>query len=148
MVFICPERRKETELLLPESYNSEKQRALTSNQQKVCECRWCKLAKLSGPAFLLWQKSKKGKGKQPLRRLCTQCFIGVEIGKSHTCSASTLVAVENLVESLPEDVRAKLAHQYLASKMESAGDSQPLFLLPAGGGHPDPVLVGKKDVPT
>ena len=105
------------------------------------------MAKLSGPAFLLWQKSKKGKGKQPLRRLCTQCFIGVEIGKSHTCSASTLVAVENLVESLPEDVRAKLAHQYLASKMESAGDSQPIFLPPAGGEHPVPILFSKKDIP-
>jgi hypothetical protein len=64
---------------------------------------------MNGPNFLLWQRKKTQKVKQPVRRLCNKCYIGVEIGKSHKCKVSTLDAVENLEQSIPDEVKAKLA---------------------------------------
>ena len=136
---------KEANFLIPETYLCGVPRDLRSNQNHLCLCRWCKLARMNGPNFLLWQRKKKKKVKQPVRRLCNKCYIGVEIGKSHKCKVSTLDAVENLEQSIPDEVKAKLALQYLTSKMKCGGDNKPVFLTPAMGGHTVPVLVGVKE---
>ena len=79
-----------------------------------------------------------------MRRLCNKCYIGVEIGKSHKCKVSTLDAVENLEQSIPDEVKAKLALQYLTNKMKCGGDNKPVFSPPAMGGHTVTALVGFK----
>jgi hypothetical protein len=134
--------------VLPESYT------VTLPQEDAtgrwpCVCNFCHLARLNGHEFITWRQKMKGKVKNdqagPLR-MCTRCYKPVQ-GVNHTCSVSKAEAVRNLAASLPEEVTAKLAHRYVASKVGSAGDQTPVFLPPAIGGRPVPVLYGKQPQP-
>ena len=79
----------------------------------MCSCRWCGLARLNGPAFLLWQIEVRGKNAKKVQRLCQECFMGISDGSRHHCSVSTLDAVRNLTNNLPKDVQEKLALEIL-----------------------------------
>ena len=48
--------------------------------------------------------------------------------RSHQCSVSTVEAVSNLSLTLPEDIRAKLAQDFLASRVAAAGDGGQVLL--------------------
>lgn len=141
------EQGKKVDLLLPEDYTCTVPRETRATANLVCTCRWCYLGRLSGPSFLQWQRSKKARGveRQKVVRLCPSCYLGVVEGKTHTCQASTMEVVENLVEVLPEEVTAKLAHNYLARQVDSGGDQQNVLLPPSAGGHPLPVTLGHQE---
>ena len=53
--------------------------------------------------------------------------------RSHQCSVSTVEAVSNLSLTLPEDIRAKLAQDFLASRVAAAGDGGQVLLPQVGG---------------
>ena len=131
----------EVEFILPEEYHVTLPRNLRSRGQK-CDCKICDLARLNGNDFQQWQREMKGKVKPEITRLCTSCFRGLVKGQKHSCSAHTLEAVQNLTMTLPEEVRAKLAYDYLSTKVDAAGD-KPIFLTPPSGGHSVPVFYGK-----
>jgi hypothetical protein len=133
----------EVKIILPQEYHVSLPRNLRSNQMEKCPCKFCHLARLSGPAYLHWQRKTKGREKPKVSRLCTRCYQGVLHGQSHSCSVSTLEAVENLTLSLPEEIRAKLAHSYLVNQ---ATENEPVFLPPAAGGHVLPVVCGRQPV--
>ena len=142
-IFLLKEKRsgKEVQFLLPEDYHVNPPRNLRSRQGEKCVCNFCYLGRLAGPAFRLWQRKTKGLVKPKVVRLCPMCYIGILEGKTHTCSTSTLEAVENLSMSLSNEVKAKLAHSYLVSQ---ATGSQPVPLVPAAGGCRLPVVLGKQ----
>ena len=148
-IFLLTEKKKgkEVRLLLPEEYHVDLTRVTRSRAGEICECSICTLARISGPAFLRWQREMKGKVKPKVTRLCTNCYLGIEEGSRHTCATTTLKAVENLTTSLPEDVRAKLAYEYLASKAKGSEDAT-VLLPPAAGGKVTPVLFGRKAAET
>ena len=80
-------------------------------------------------------------------RLCQECYIGIVEGTSHTCSVSTMDAIRNLANTLPKEIQSKLALEILKDKqneVSSSGESQTIFLPPAHGGLPVPVLVGHR----
>ena len=66
--------------------------------------------------------------------------------KSHKCKVSSLQKVLNISQTLSEDVKAKLCHSYVSSRVSGSGDSVPVLLQPASGGHPVPVLYGPQKV--
>jgi len=104
------------------------------------------LGGLSGPTFHLFRRKKKAQRKQrkePKGRLCLLCFREVVEGEGHLCQASTMAVVDNLVEMLPEEVTAKVAHSYLARQVEGGGDQ--VLLPPAAGGHPLLVSLGHRE---
>ena len=147
------EKGKEVKFRLPDSYACSPAPVSDSDmtlQSDICQCRWCLLARLSGLKFLQWQQEKKGKSKkkEQIVRLCDKCFTGVVKDSEHTCSSTTQEAVGNLVEALPEQIRSKVAHSILASQMNKAGDTDPVLLTPARGGHPVPVLYNHTEAPT
>ena len=78
-----------------------------------------------------------------MRRLCQHCYLGVEEGRSHTCSASSLLAVKYLTASLPKDIKEKLSVETLRERAkETEGES--VKLAQASGGHPVHVEIGKQ----
>ena len=145
------EKGKEVKFRLPDSYVCiPAPISDTAMQPEVCQCRWCLLARLSGLQFLQWQQKKKGKSKnvEQVVRLCEKCYSGVIKDKGHSCSSTAEeAAVTNLVDSLPEQIQNKVAHSYLASQVSKAGDTVPVLLNPARGGHPVPVLFGHTQAP-
>ena len=128
-------------LLLPDSYYCEMARQ-TRSAGMVCTCKWCWLAKLSGSTFKQWQRKVTGRERSKVSRLCQECFQGVQEGRSHSCSVSTLEAVRNLTASLPLDVREKLALETIRRKSEENGAGGDIVLPKATGGHPVHVQVG------
>ena len=140
------EKGEEVELKLPDNYFCQLDRQ-TRSSDHACQCRWCELARLSGSAFLSWQRKVKGKEAKEVVRLCQDCYAGIYRGSKHTCSASTLEAVKNLTKNLPVNVQDKLALEILRQRQaekSSSDDSQAVFLPPARGGLPVPVLIGQK----
>ena len=131
---------KPVKLLLPESYDTEMPRQTRSSGME-CSCRLCWLAKLWGGALKKWQARVRGKEKPKVVRLCQECYHGIEDGRSHTCSASTLEAVRNLTASIPLEIREKLALETLREKAaHSAGGD--VALPQAQGGKLVPVQMG------
>ena len=142
------EKGKEVKFRLPDSYAcTPAPLSDTVLQSEVCKCRWCLLARMSGLKFLQWKQEKKGKKKEQVVRLCDQCFVGVTKDVEHTCSSTTQEVVNNLVDSLPDQIRNKVAHRVLASQVTKTGDTEPVLLTPARGGHPIPVLFGHTAAP-
>ena len=76
--------------------------------------------------------------------MCSSCYTMVMEGRSHKCSVSTAEAVSNLSLTLPEDIRAKLATDFLASRAAAAGDGGQVLLPQAKGGHPVLVQYGEQ----
>ena len=144
------EKGEEVELKLPDNYFCQLDRQTRSSDGVLCQCRWCELARLSGSAFLSWQRRVKGKEAKEVVRLCQECYAGIFKGSKHVCSASTLEAVQNLTRNLPVNIQDKLALEILRQRQaekSSSDDSQALFLPPARGGLPIPVLIGQKPAP-
>jgi hypothetical protein len=73
-----------------------------------CSGRLFWLAKLWGGALKKWQVKVTGMERPKMTRLCQECYHGIEEGRSHSCSTSTLEAVRNLAASIPLEVREKL----------------------------------------
>ena len=136
------EKGKSVNLLLPESYDCGLARQTRSNSM-VCGCKWCQLAKLNGPVFLQWQKKVTGKNKPKVIRLYQHCYLGVEEGRSHKSSASSLLAVQNLTASLPKDIKEKLAVEILRERAVETKRAS-VTLAQASGGHPVQVEIGKQ----
>ena len=129
-------------LHLPDSYDCGLERQ-TRSGGNLCTCRLCWLAKLSFKAFSVWQREVTGRTRQPIIRMCQSCFQGVQEGKHHTCSGSTLAAVQNLAASLPKDVREKLAVETLREKAAETGGGD-MRLPQAKGGHTVHVHLGRQ----
>lgn len=140
------DRGEDVQLKLPENYLCDIERQTRSSHVLICTCRWCELARLYGPAFLLWQRKVKGKEVKKVVRLCQHCYDGILDGAQHSCSTSTLQAVKNLTSRLPKDIQDKLALEILKGRQAAAGKDQAVLLPPAEGGHLVPVLVGEKSV--
>ena len=138
---------EEVQLKISENYFCHIERETRSALVLICRCEWCYLARLFGPAFLLWKRKVKGKEVKKVTRLCQECYIGIVEGTSHTCSVSTMDAIRNLANTLPKEIQSKLALEILKDKqneVSSSGESQTIFLPPAHGGLPVPVLVGHR----
>ena len=128
------------QLKLPDNYLCQIGRHTRSSGDEPCMCRWCSLARLNGPAFIKWQREMKGKVCKKVIRLCQACFIGIEEGSHHKCSASTLEAVKNLANNLDNDFHDKLAHEILDRQKPGNG---PVLLPQARGGKPVHLQVGQ-----
>ena len=135
---------KPVKLQLPDSYDCGLGRQMRS-AGTLCSCKWCWLARLNFIEFKKWQKEVTGKTREPVVRMCQSCFLGIQEGKSHKCSASTLESVRNLAASLPKDIREKLVVEAL---MDKAADSGGDMKLPqAKGGHLVHVHLGSVEPP-
>ena len=108
--------KNEVTFLLPESYHCELPHKTRKQAQEICCCRWCSLARLSCPDFLLWQKEmmELREGRLAISRMCQSCGKGVTVlQKSHMCSASDVTIVRNMLQSIPEHLKGKLVHSLL-----------------------------------
>ena len=142
-------------LLLPEDYHCVIPPITRSQANTPCSCRWCKIARLNGPKFLCWQREilKKRENEPVITRMCHSCGKGVPVLQiTHNCNSSDQDIVKNMVESIPESIKAKLVHS-LVKEMElekkeahgsqnSPHDSKVILLPPATGGKPLPIFVG------
>ena len=145
-VFLLRRREEgvEVPLVMPEQYSVVLARDLRSTVDQPCSCEICRLAKLAGFKFKKWQREMKGKARKKVVRLCMECYTMVEEGSTHQCSVSTTEAVSNLSVTLPEDIRGKLAQDFLASRAAAAGDGGQVLLPQARGGHRIPVQYGEQ----
>ena len=121
-------RGEQPKLKLPEDYFCDVPRTLRSSPAGPCTCRWCFLARLSGPSFLAWQRSLKMATDKPvITFLCTECGRGVAAGQvSHTCSASDLDRIQGILNMVPQEIKGKLTHALLKEQQEeqlAAGDA-------------------------
>ena len=101
------------ELLLPDNYVCEIPPLTRNNSQKICHCRWCKLARLNGPSFNMWQKKmrEEREGKPEIIHICIECGKGVPVNqKVHTCKASDQDVIKNILSGIPNRLKDKLAH--------------------------------------
>ena len=140
------ESGRERHLTLPLDYSCTLPRTMRSFPPGPCMCRWCKLARLQGQAFLAWQRSLKEEETE-VEYLCTKCGRGVVGGRSrHTCSASDRERVEGMVANLPEDIKGKLALALLREVQEEQGGAGDwaVGLPQPHGGVPTPVYIGSK----
>ena len=130
------------DLLLPANYSCELPRVLRSAPAGPCQCRWCQLARLSGPAFLLWKASLKKKEQPRISYLCTKCGRGFPAGQvSHVCAASDLEIVRGMTAALPAELKGKLALSLLreVAADQGAGEGDQILLPQVHGGLPTPV---------
>ena len=135
-----------TQLKLSESYQCHMERVTRSVSNVICQCEWCELARMNGPAFKVWAKKVKGKEKPIIERLCQKCYMGIRKGGHHVCTVSNAEAVRNLADSLPKDVKEKLALEILREKQNEVGclgDKQHLSLPNLYGGRPTEVTIGE-----
>jgi hypothetical protein len=124
--------------LLPESFHCELPHQTRKQAQEICSCRWCSLARLSGPKFLLWQKEMRElkDGRPAISRMCHSCGKGVpNTQKSHTCSASDVTIIRNMMQSIPMYLKGKLAHSLLQEQQEVQKGGAIVGLPPASGGR-------------
>ena len=103
-------------LVLPEDYFCQLPHQTRKMSQEQCDCRWCKLARLNGLSFRRWQQEIRNRkqSKPPILCMCQNCGKGLpDTQVSHTCSSSDLQTVRNMMVSIPEQLKAKLAHSLL-----------------------------------
>ena len=117
-----------------------------SKAAEKCTCRWCKLARLSGPEFKLWQlKMTKSQKESPLLSyICQSCGKGVKLSTvKHSCCSTDLDRVQALVNSIPMEVKGKLTLALLQEQEvgEGVASSRILSLPQARGGQPVEVQV-------
>ena len=65
---------KKIQLVLPDDYFCQLPHQTRMRSQEDCDCRWCKLARLSRPGFKLWRMKiqEKNKSKPLVLRICQQ----------------------------------------------------------------------------
>ena len=138
----CLSRGENKKLTLPSDYSCDIPRNLRS-VSGPCSCRWCSLARLSGPAFTTWKRNLIKEHRPPITYLCTKCGQGVPAAQvSHTCSVSDLDRVQGMLESIPPEIKGRLALALLREiGMEGAGDRN-LVLPQVHGGLPTQVHIG------
>ena len=98
---------------------------------------------MNGLEFRRWQKEVKEsrEGKPDISVMCPSCGRGLPISqKSHQCSTSDLDSVSNMLQSIPDILKPKLAHSLLKELQEEQGGT--IYLPPTSGGKAVQVLVG------
>ena len=68
---------KEVEFLLPDEYTVLMPRGSRSQVEVPCRCYICHLAKLNGPAFMLWQREVKDRTRPKVTHICSSCCLPV-----------------------------------------------------------------------
>ena len=136
-------KKKRVQLKLPEDYICDLPTQTRSRGAVSCSCKWCSLARLSGPQFKLWKLGLKKKKKPIITFICKDCGKGVPVTvKIHTCNVSDMERVEALVHSIPKDVRSKLALALIREQQEDPTDNT-VYLPQSRGGKVVQVTVGK-----
>ena len=75
-------------------------------------------------------------GLPAISRMCQRCGKGVSVSeKSHTCSASDVTIVGNMLQSIPEHLKGKLAHSLLREQQEVQKAGASVQLPPPTGGR-------------
>ena len=91
--------------------------------------------------------------KPVIKHMCFSCGKGVPVNqKNHICSSSDLDIIKNMLQSIPEPLKPKLAHSLLKQIKEGQKEdngpllprkeSQTVHLPPANGGPPLAVYIG------
>ena len=136
-------KKKKVVLKLPEDYICDLPTQTRSKAAMSCSCKWCSLARLSGPQFKLWKLGLKKKTKPSITFICKDCGKGVpSTVKSHSCHVSDLERVMALVHSIPKEVRSKLALALINEQQEDPTDNT-VYLPQPRGGKMVQVTVGK-----
>ena len=132
-------------LLLPDDYHCTLPTVTRSNSKNPCLCRWCTLAKLNGGGFKKWQKEMRESRakKPPVTRVCPSCYKGLTASQVlHTCHSSDQDIVAAMVQNIPPQLKAKLAHS-LVKDMQKEQEGKVLKLPPAAGGMAKSLCVGQ-----
>ena len=112
-----------------------------------CTCRWCKLAKLNGLEFQQWQQKLKKEKTPAISFICSACGKGVQDTEfKHKCSVYDKERVENLVQTLPDNLKGKMIVALLNEQQNKEGSST-LSLPKPDGRKPLKVTVGPINKP-
>ena len=127
-------KKKKIKLKLPDDYLCEIPKQTRSKASSVCDCRWCKLARLNGPEFRRWQQGLRKKVSQDVTYICGSCGRGVlATASSHKCNVSEQARVQALMMSLPDEVKGKLTVALLREQQDGEGSSTISLPQPQGG---------------
>lgn len=132
--------QSKVKLLLPEDYHCSLPHDTRSRQGVTCSCI---LARMNGPQFLLWKQDMKRsmKDKPSITMMCQSCGRGIPATqKSHTCTSSDLQTVNSMLETIPIQLKPKLAEAMLREMKEdqstTSGESSSISLPQARGAWP------------
>ena len=116
--------------------------------QVPCNCYYCRVGSLYGPAWAQWKKEAVDRhmvvlGEERSVRRCGDCFAPLHRGVPHDRSrcSSEVAKVEHLQEALPLATRAKMAVNTMREVAEQEGQSV-LQLQGFTGGRPVTVHLG------
>ena len=144
-------KRKKISLTLAEDYLCEIPIQTRKRASSICDCRWCKLARMNGLEFRKWQQGIKKSTPQLITYICCGCGKGVPATvKSHTCNVSDKERVKSFLESIPENIKGKLTVALLRDQQQLGEPSGSSITLPQPqGGKPVEVTIGHhSDPPT
>ena len=140
-------KRRKINLKLPEDYLCNIPMITRSKVDSECTCRWCQLAKLNGLEFRKWQQRLKKEKTPAITFICSACGKGVQGTElKHKCSVYDKERVENLVQTLPDNLKGKMIVALLNEQQNKEGSST-LSLPKPEGRKPLKVTVGSIDKP-
>ena len=138
--------KKKISLKLPDDYMCDIPIKTRSKIETNCYCRWCKLARLNGLQFKQWQQGLKKWVTTSITYICSCCGKGVASLNtgSHTCSAADQARVKAMVQSIPREMKGKLAVALIRDQISKQSNSSTgsISLIDANGGNPVQVTVG------